>query len=65
MVWAQWVCVLMHSAGLGRLGKALGERAVTEELDSLGLITPRRSLPRILSLDCECSYKVIDVFAFC
>lgn len=41
MVWAQWVCVLMHSAGLGRLGKALGERAVTEELDSLGLITPR------------------------
>lgn len=32
--------VLMHSAVLGRLGKALGERAVTEELDSLGLITP-------------------------
>lgn len=26
---------------LGRLGKALGERTVTEELDSLGLMAPR------------------------
>lgn len=32
---------LNAQCGLGRLGKALGERAVTEELDSLGLITPR------------------------
>lgn len=30
---------------LGRLGKALGERAVTEELDSLGLMAPHADRP--------------------
>lgn len=32
---------LNAQCGAGQAGKGPGERAVTEELDSLGLITPR------------------------
>ena len=59
----QWVCVLTQY-GAGQCGKGPCERLLLKRWTVWLAPCPDLSL-HILLLDCECSYKVIYIFAFC